>query len=78
MSGGVRGCFYCLSGGGGMSSLLFLPHPGISPAQSAERVWLKRGSDAKGQSFWLASLREAGSCVEASKREKKRRFRKKG
>ena len=38
-------------------SLLFLPHPRIGPSQSAEgvwpgeRVWLKGGSEAKGEEF---------------------------
>ena len=38
-------------------SLLFLPHPGIGPSQSAEgvwpgeRVWLEGGSDTKGRGF---------------------------
>ena len=55
-------------------SLLFLPHPGIGPSQSAEgvwpgeRVWLEGGSDAKGRGFWSASPREA--CSKERKKEK--------
>ena len=50
---------------------LLPPHPGRGPAQSAERVWPKRGSEAKGRSL-SASLREACSCVEgANERETK-------
>ena len=44
---------------------LLLPHPGRGPAQSAERVWPKRGSDAKGRSL-SASPREADSFVEGA------------
>ena len=50
-----------------MSSLLFLPHPGISPAQSAEGcAW--RGSDVKGRSLWSV-LAERGVLEGAEKGE---------
>ena len=49
VSGGVRGCLlfvrWCWIG----SSLFFLPHPGRGPAESAERVWPKRGSETEGR-----------------------------
>ena len=44
----------------------------IGPAQSAERVWPKRGSEAKGRSF--VGFAERGcSCVEASERKRNER-----
>ena len=60
----------CLCGGGGMSSLLFLPHPGISPAQSAVRVWPRGGSDAKGRS--QSALPSEGVLVGRSEQKRKR------
>ena len=54
---------------------LLLPHPGRGPAQSAERVWPKRGSEAKGRSL-SASLRE-GARVSKERTREKRRLRKK-
>ena len=61
VSGGVGCMFYCSYSGGvprapSSSSLLRT----IGPAQSAERVWPKRGSETKGRSL-SASLREACS-----------------
>uniref|UniRef100_A0A8C4Q210 Aldehyde dehydrogenase domain-containing protein n=1 Tax=Eptatretus burgeri TaxID=7764 RepID=A0A8C4Q210_EPTBU len=46
-------------------SLFFLRLRTIGPAQSAERVWPKRGSEAKGRSL-STSQREACSCVEGA------------
>ena len=51
-------------------SLLFLPHPGIGPAQSAERVWLKRGSDVKGEEF--VGFAERGGLGSRSERTRQK------
>ena len=51
VSGGVRGCFIVCVVVVERELLLLPPHPGRGPAQSAERVWPKRGSEAKGRSF---------------------------
>ena len=60
-------------------SLLFLPHPGIGPSQSAEgvwpgeRVWLEGGSDAKGRGF-LVSFAERGVLVERKEKLREKDF----
>ena len=43
---------------------LLLPHPGRGPAQSAERVWPKRGSDVKEEEF--VGFAERGGLVSRS------------
>ena len=51
VSGGVRGCFIVCAVVVERGLPLLLPHPGRGPAQSAEGVWPKIGSDAKGRSL---------------------------
>ena len=56
--GRCKRLFYYLCGGGvPRAPSSSSPLRAIGPAQSAERVWLKRGSDAKGRSL-SASPRE--------------------
>ena len=58
------------------SSLFFLPHPGRGPAQSAERVWPKRGSKTEGEEF--VGFAERGVLVcRRSERERNEGFVKK-
>ena len=50
--GRCKRLFYCLCGGGGTRApSSSSPLRTIGPAQSAEGVWPKRGSEAKGRSF---------------------------
>ena len=51
VSGVVRGCFIVCAVVVERGLPLLLPHPGRGPAQSAERVWPKRGSETEGRSF---------------------------
>jgi len=74
VSGGVRGCLlfvrWCWIG----SSLFFLPHPGRGPAESAGRVWPKRGSETEGRS--LSALKRGRSeWLRASERRPRKRKR---
>ena len=51
VSGDVRGCIIVCAVVVERELPLLLPHPGRGPAQSAERLWPKIGSEAKGRSF---------------------------
>ena len=54
------------------SSLFFLSHPGRGPAQSAERVWPKRGSETEGRSL-SASKRGRREWLAASERRPRKK-----
>ena len=69
--GRCKRLFYYLCGGGvPRAPSSSSPLRAIGPAQSAERVWLKRGSDAKGRGF-VGFAERGGLVCRRSERESK-------